>query len=76
MSAPEFYIVADGNAYALDEEGTPFGVPVFNDGTVDWDCSFDFDPADEDLDYVAHVCYHLQQVHDLTKEHHQEVFVK
>ena len=76
MSAPEFYIVADGNAYALDEQGTPFGAAVFNDGTVDWDNAYDFDPSEEELDYVAHVCYHLQQVHDLTKEHHQEVFIK
>ena len=44
MSAPTFYIVADGNAYALDDDNVAFGAPVKLDGTVDWDCAYDFDP--------------------------------
>ncbi|BCU94028.1 MAG: hypothetical protein CM15mV3_3140 [Caudoviricetes sp.] len=56
MSAPNFYIVADGNAYALDDDNVAFGAPVKLDGTVDWDCAYDFDPCDEDIEYVAHVC--------------------
>ena len=33
--APTFYIVADGNAYAMDDNGYMFGAPVFEDNTVD-----------------------------------------
>jgi len=29
-------LVADGNAYALDDHGVAFGAPVNQDGTVDW----------------------------------------
>lgn len=76
MTVPTFYIVAEGNAYALDEEGIPFGAPVFNDGAIDWDHSYDLDPCEEDLDYVAHITLHLQQVYDLTQEHFNEVFIK
>ena len=60
MTAPAFYIVADGNAYALDDDGTPFGAPVLMDGSVDWDNAYDFDPCEEDLDYVAHISMLLQ----------------
>ena len=76
MSAPTFYIVADGNAYALDDDNVAFGAPVRLDGTVDWDCAYDFDPCDEDIEYVAHVCQLLVQAQALTNEHNQEVFVK
>ena len=50
-----FYLVADGNAFALDDDGTVFGAPVNMDGTVDWDGSYDFDPNEEDVEYVAHM---------------------
>ena len=80
MSAPTpptYYLVAEGNAYALDDDGTPFGAPVFNDGTVDWSVCFDLDPCEEDLDYVAHIILNIQQINDLTVEHlNSEVFIK
>ena len=51
MFVPTFYIVAEGNAYALDIDGIPFGAPVFNDGKIDWDNAYDFDPCDvEDIE--------------------------
>ena len=28
MTAPSFYIVADGNAYAMEDDGYMFGAPV------------------------------------------------
>jgi|TARA_Y100000033_G_scaffold32087_1_gene30691 hypothetical protein len=76
MTAPNFYIVADGNAYALDDDGVPFGAPVFEDNTIDWDQAYDFDPCDEDIEYVAHMCKMLQDMKALTVEHFSEVFVK
>ena len=67
MSAPNFYIVADGNAYALDDDNVAFGAPVKLDGTVDWDCAYDFDPCDEDIEYVAHMCQlECKHKHSLT----------
>ena len=76
MTAPNFYIVADGNAYALDDDGVPFGAPVFEANTIDWDQAYDFDPCDEDIEYVAHMCKMLQDMKALTVEHFTEVFVK
>tara|TARA_B100000941_G_C28308062_1_gene450036 strand:+ start:485 stop:721 length:237 start_codon:yes stop_codon:yes gene_type:complete len=78
MSVPTFYIVAEGNAYALDIDGIPFGAPVFNDGQIDWDSSYDFDPCDvEDIEYVAHIIQHLLKVRNLTHEHlNSEVTLK
>ena len=54
MTAPQFYLVADDTAFALDGDDF-YGAPVNNDGTVDWNNSFDFDPNEEDVDYVAHM---------------------
>ena len=62
-----FYLVADGNAFALDDDGTVFGAPVNMDGTVDWDGSYDFDPNEEDVEYVAHMCQYLTLAAKLTK---------
>tara|TARA_B100000902_G_scaffold247016_1_gene233795 strand:- start:1426 stop:1656 length:231 start_codon:yes stop_codon:yes gene_type:complete len=76
MTVPNFYIVADGNAYAIDDEGYMFGAPVFEDNTVDWDSSYDFNPCDEDVEYVAYMCKMLQDMQSLTIEHNNEVFVK
>lgn len=76
MPIPNFYIVADGNAYAMEDDGYIYGAPVFEDNTVDWDRSYELDPTDEDVEYVAHMCKLLQDMEALTIEHHNEVFVK
>lgn len=75
MTVPQFYLVADDHAFALDGDDF-FGAPVNADGTVDWDCAYDFDPNEEDVDYVAHMCYYLKQAAQLHTEHSHEVFVK
>ena len=75
MSAPQFYLVAEGNAFAIDGDDL-YGAPVNEDGTVDWDCAYDFEPCDEDVEYVAHMCYYLKQAAQLHTEHQSEVFVK
>tara|TARA_A100001035_G_scaffold253055_1_gene225978 strand:- start:158 stop:388 length:231 start_codon:yes stop_codon:yes gene_type:complete len=76
MNAPNFYIVADGNAYAMEDDGYMFGAPVFEDNTVDWNSAYDFEPDEEDVEYVAHMCKMLQDIKALTIEHTNEVFVK
>ena len=76
MTAPNFYIVADGNAYAIDDEGYMYGAPVFQNNAVDWDSSYEFDPDDADVEYVAHMCNLLKQAQQLSQEQLQEVFVK
>ena len=76
MNAPNFYIVADGNAYAMEDDGYMFGAPVFEDNTVDWNSAYDFEPEEEDVEYVAHMCKMLQDIKALTIEHTNEVFVK
>ena len=75
MSAPQFYLVADDNAFALDGDDF-YGAPVNSDGTVNWDASYDFDPADVDVEYMAHMCYYLEQAVKLYQEQNSEVFVK
>jgi hypothetical protein len=77
MTAPAFYLVADGFAYAIEEDGYMFGAPVDDDdGSVIWDCAYDFNPCDEDVEYVAHMCQLLQHAQSLTIEQTNEVFVK
>ena len=76
MNAPNFYVVADGNAYAMEDDGYMFGAPVFEDNTVDWNSAYDFEPDEEDVEYVAHMCKMLQDIKALTIEHTDEVFVK
>ncbi len=76
MNAPNFYIVADGNAYAMEDDGYMFGAPVFEDNTVDWNSAYDFEPDEEDVEYVAHMCKMLQDIKALTIEQTNEVFVK
>ena len=73
---PAFYLVADGNAYAIEDDGYMFGAPVLTDGTVEWESSYEFDPCEEDVEYVAHMCNLLQQAQQLTIEQNNEVFVK
>ena len=76
MSVPQFYLVVDDTAFALDDEGTPYGAPVAYDGSVEWDSAFDFDPNEEDVEYVAHMFYYLKQAEQLHHEHNSEVFIK
>ena len=75
MSSPQFYLVSGDHAFALDGDDF-YGAPVNADGTVDWDCAYDFEPNEEDVEYVAHMCYYLKQAAQLHIEHTQEVFVK
>ena len=77
MSAPRYYIVADADAFALEDDGiTVFGAPVNVDGTVDWDNAYDFDPCEEDVEYVAHMSKLLLDTAKLYQEHTMEVFAK
>jgi hypothetical protein len=73
---PSFYLVADGNAFAIEEDGYMFGAPVDDDGSVIWDCAYEFDPDDQDVDYIAHMCQLLQYAQSLTFEQTNEVFIK
>ncbi|AHB80465.1 hypothetical protein S-MbCM7_051 [Synechococcus phage ACG-2014h] len=73
---PSFYLVADGNAFAIEEDGYMFGAPVAEDGSIEWEDAYDFNPNDEDVEYVAHMCHLLQQSQALTVEHQNEVFIK
>lgn len=75
MYVPLFYLVAGGFAYALDEDDMPFGAPVTN-GTIDWDASFDFDPDQEDIEFVAHMIKYVQDSKKLHEEQFNEVFYK
>ena len=77
MSAPRFFIVANEDAFILDDDGiTVYGSPVNDDGTVDFDAAYDFDPCEEDLEYVAHMSKCLIDSAKLYYEHNVEVFVK
>ena len=77
MNAPRFFIVANEDAFILDDDGvTVYGAPVNADGTVDFDAAFDFDPCEEDLEYVAHMSKYVIESAKLYYEHNVEVFVK
>jgi len=77
MTAPRFYLVANEDAFILDDDGvTVYGAPVNSDGTIDWDDAYDFDPCEEDLEYVAHMSKLLIDSAKLYYEHNVEVFVK
>jgi hypothetical protein len=77
MTAPRFYIVADCDAFALEDDGmTVFGAPVNSDGNVDWDDAYYFDSYDEDIEYIAHMSNLLVQSAKLYHEHNVEVFTK
>jgi len=78
MPVPDFYLVADGNAYALDDEGIAFGAPVNEDNSVDWEHSYAFSDCleEDEIEYIAHMCQLLKQAQALTTEHYNEVFVK
>jgi hypothetical protein len=73
-----YYVVAGDIAYVMDHaDDTPYGAAVNLDGTVDWDCTFNFDSSmdEEDMEYTAHVLHNLKQIVQLTQEH-KEVYVK
>jgi len=89
MSSPQFYLVADDTAFAIDDDGKFFCAPVCDfDNTVDgiakgevcWEDSWELDdirPEYQDyVEYVAHMCYYLKQAQQLTLEQNSEVFVK
>ena len=77
MNAPRFFIVANEDAFILDDDGvTVYGAPVNADGTVDFDCAYDFDPCEEDIEYVAHMSKLVIDSAKLYHEHNVEVFVK
>ena len=77
MTAPGYYLVVNEQAFALEEDGiTVFAAPVNTDGTVDWDCAYDFDPCEEDVEYVAHMSKLLIDAAKLYYEHNVEVFIK
>jgi len=77
MEIPCYYLVANEQAFALDDDGvTVFGAPVNPDGTVDWDYAYDLNPCEEDLEYVAHMSKLLIDSAKLYYEHNVEVFTK
>ena len=77
MTAPRFYLVANEDAFILDDDGvTVYGAPVNEDGTVDFDAAYDFDPCEEDLEYVAYMSKLLIDSAKLYYEHNVEVFTK
>ena len=77
MNAPRFYLVANEDAFILDDDGvTVYGAPVNTDGTVDFECAYDFDPCEEDLEYVAYMSNYLIQSAKMYHEHNVEVFTK
>jgi len=76
MLSPAFYLVADGNAFAIENDGYMFGAPVNDDGGVDWQNSYEFSANEEDLEYIAHMCQLLQNAKALTIENNNQVFVK
>ena len=60
MSAPQFYLVADDIAFALDCDDVPFGAPVKSDGSPDWDCEISLledEVSHEWLDALSEVDY-------------------
>ena len=49
---------------------------IYGGQTIDWDQAYDFDPCDEDVEFVAHMCDKLMQAKALHDEQFSEVFVK
>lgn len=83
MNIPQFYLVANEQAFALDEKGVAFGAYVNEDGTVDWEeSSYNLDPCEEDLEYVAHMVQYLNKAAQLYYEQNvypytpEAIFVK
>lgn len=77
MNAPTYYLVANEDAFILDDDGiTVYGAPVNPDGTVNFDAAYDFDPSEEDVEYVAHMSKLVLDMAALYFENNMEVFVK
>jgi len=79
MTAPTYYLVAGNDAFALDEDtGIVYGCYVNDDGSIDWDCAYDFDPCDEDVEYVAYMSKLVLDMAALhfEQENIKEVFIK
>lgn len=77
MTAPRFYLVADSDAFILDDDGaTVYGAPVNADGTVDFDAAYDFYPCEEDLEYIAHMSKLVIDSAKLHQEQNVEIYVK
>lgn len=77
MTAPTYYLVANEDAFILDDDGiTVYGAPVNPDGTVDFDAAYDFDPCEEDVEYVAHMSKLVLDMAALHFENNMEVFIK
>lgn len=75
MTIPDFYLVADGHAFAIEGDDM-YGAPVHSNGTIDWNDAYDFEPNDEDVEYIAHMCYYLKQAQQLTIEHQSPLYQK
>ena len=76
MYVPLHSLDAGANAYAIDDDNIPFGDAVKLDGSIDWENAYDFDPCDEDVEFVAHRCDKVMQAKALHAEHFSVVFVK
>ena len=77
MTPPNFYLVAGNDAFALDDEtGIVYGCSVEPDGSIDWEFAYDFDPNEEDVEYVAYMSKLVLDMAALYNEQHMEVFVK
>ena len=76
-SSALYYLVANEDAFILDDDGiTVYGAPVNPDGSIDWEYAYDFDPNEEDVEYVAYMSKLVLDMAALYNEHHMEVFVK
>ena len=42
------------------------------DGSIDWENAYDFDPCDEDVEFVAYMCDKVMQAKALHDEHSAE----
>lgn len=74
MTPPDFYIVADGNAYGLDNQGNAFGAAInAYDGSVEWDNEYDLDVnygLDEtDASYVQEMIDLLHKISETTSDY-------
>lgn len=76
MTVPDFYLVADGQAFAIEGDYM-YGAPVTADGVIQWDDSYDFEPeGDDEVEYVAHMCYYLKKAQQLTIEVQHPLYQK
>ena len=80
MNAPTYYLVAGNDAFALDEDtGIVYGAYVDEiNNSINWDCAYDFDPDDDDVEYVAYMSKLVLDMAALhfEQQNNMEVFVK